>query len=498
MIGMSETGTVPRAAYELPLPNGGKPVAVSSSGRASLPEALLLKNALWFCGLRWIVVGMLATFGLLGMLPNVLESVGLRSGARWPLAIAGVLAVGNVVFCTLVRRQRSATAHGARLNLWGQIVFDLVILTAVIHFVGSVGVSIAFAYLFHTVLACIFLSRVESLAVTLLACALYTGCVVAESAGIVAARSVFVDALAWRHPGFPPAVVVWNVGLALAICMAVWYLTSYLATMVRARDEELGAANRRLEASLEERLSHMLRTTHELKAPFAAIHATTQVLLDGQCGQLPEEAAGFLRRIATRCRRLANEIQEMVQLANLRSESQGTLPMTALDAGQVLAWCVGQVQPLAEERHVVIEARLHQAWTHGVEDHLKMLFTNVLGNAVAYSYEGGRVRVACGPDGAGGATATVEDRGIGIPAAKLPHIFEEYYRTDEAVRHNKQSSGLGLAVVRHVAQTHGIHIRVESSPGVGTTFHVHLPPGKTEAGADLQHKETPDGVRDDR
>ena len=498
MIGMSATGTVPRAAYELPLLNGGKPVAVSSSGRASLPEALLLKNALWFCKLRWIVVGMLAAFGLLGMLPNVLESVGLRSGARWPLAIAGVLAVGNVVFCGLVKRQRSATAHGARLNLWGQIVFDLVILTAVIHFVGSVGVSIAFAYLFHTVLACIFLSRVESLAVTLLVCVLYTGCVVAESAGIISARSIFIDAMAWRHPGFPPAVVIWNVGLALATWMTVWYLTSYLATMVRARDEDLAAANRRLEAALEERLSHMLRTTHELKAPFAAIHATTQVLLDGQCGPLPEEAAGFLRRISMRCRRLANEIQEMVQLANLRSESQGTLPRADLDVGRVLAWCVAQVQPLAEERKVVIEARLHQAWTHGVEDHLKMLFTNILGNAVTYSYEGGRVRVTCGSDGAGGALATVQDHGIGIPAEKLPHIFDEYYRTDEAVRHNKQSSGLGLVVVRHVAQTHGIHIRVESSPGVGTTFHVHIPPGKKELGADLQKKETPDGVPDDR
>jgi signal transduction histidine kinase len=92
----------------------------------------------------------------------------------------------------------------------------------------------------------------------------------------------------------------------------------------------------------------------------------------------------------------------------------------------------------------------------------------------------------------------VADRGIGIPADKLPHIFEDYYRTDEAVRHNKQSSGLGLAIVRHVAQEHGIRIRVESRPGVGTTFYLRLAPGQDDSSLGIENKETDNGVRADR
>jgi two-component system phosphate regulon sensor histidine kinase PhoR len=107
-----------------------------------------------------------------------------------------------------------------------------------------------------------------------------------------------------------------------------------------------------------------------------------------------------------------------------------------------------------------------------------MLFSNLLGNAVIYSHEGGTVRVRCTPLEPGGAKVEIEDQGIGIPAEKLPRIFEEYFRTNEAVRHNKQSSGLGLAIVRQVAEAHGIHIRVESRPGVGTIFRVHLPCGQ--------------------
>ncbi|MHB9008281.1 MAG: ATP-binding protein, partial [Limisphaerales bacterium] len=64
--------------------------------------------------------------------------------------------------------------------------------------------------------------------------------------------------------------------------------------------------------------------------------------------------------------------------------------------------------------------------------------------------------------------------GIGIPPAKLPRIFDDYYRTEEAVRHNQASTGLGLAVVRHVARALGATIQVESAPGWGTRFTVKL------------------------
>jgi signal transduction histidine kinase len=496
---MTSTEVVSSAVYELPLGDAGSVSVSAVPGRSPLPESLLLKNVRWFCRLRWVVIAILASFGALGLVPDLLGTVGLRPSVGWPMVAAGILTLGNIMFCGLPRLlRRTSTPRHARLNLWGQIVFDLLILTGVVHFVGSLQTSIAFAYLFHIVLACIFLSRGESLAVTLTACVLYTGCVAAEAAGLLAPHTVFAAAPGRDYVGPAPWGALWDMALAIAIWLSVWHLTSHLAAMVRARDEQLAEANRRLEAAIEERSRHMLRTTHELKAPFAAIHASAQVLLDGQCGTLPEEALDFLRRISTRCRRLANEIQEMVQLANLRSESQGAMPKVGLNVADLLRWSLAQVLPLAEERRVTFQADIQPARTVGVADHLKMLFSNILGNAVVYSYEGGRVRVRCAPRRDGAAEVAVEDDGIGIPAGKLPHIFEEYYRTDEAVRHNKQSSGLGLAIVRHVAQAHRIRIRVESRPGAGTSFRMTLPPADGAPDTDVQDKEKSDGLPDDR
>jgi len=86
--------------------------------------------------------------------------------------------------------------------------------------------------------------------------------------------------------------------------------------------------------------------------------------------------------------------------------------------------------------------------------------------------------VQCWREPSDGPIVTVEDEGIGIPAEKLPRIFDDYYRTEEAVRHNRDSTGLGLAIVRHVATSHGIRVQVESAPGCGTRFTLRFPHGE--------------------
>jgi signal transduction histidine kinase len=227
----------------------------------------------------------------------------------------------------------------------------------------------------------------------------------------------------------------------------------------------------------------MLRTTHELKTPFAAIHANAQLLLRGHCGVLSDEALDVVRRIARRCSRLASEIQEMLQLANLRSSSDRPLQPTELDLAEVVGWAIGQVSQTAEQRGVAIGAELETTPIMGVQDHLRMLLANLLSNAVAYSQEGGRVEVRCRAAASGdGVLVSIGDNGIGIAPEKLPRIFDEYYRTNEAARHNKESTGLGLAIVQHVALEHGIRVRVESTLKEGTVFTLGFPRGEEPAG----------------
>ena len=450
---------------------------------AQRPEAsdrldvyLLRPNAVWFCRLRWIVVVILATAGAAAGLGLPLHHTGVRLQPGWLLIAAGFVAVLNVAYLFLLPHD-DAPGYVVRLkvHVWFQIVMDLVVLTAVIHFLGSVETPAVFMYLFHIILACIFFPPWQSLIVAMLSAGLYLSCLALESLGFLAASTVVLQT------GFPDrrhltgGFWVAHLGFTLMIAGVIWHLASQLAGAVRQRDQNLADANARLQASSEERAQHMLQTTHQLKAPFAAIHANAQLLLRGTCGTLPEAAREAVERIAARCAMVSQQVVDMLQLANLRSAGQAKHLLVDLDLAAVIQASISRFEPVASQRDIRIQADLNTCVVRAVEDHLKMLLDNLINNAINYSYPGGTVHVSCFRQPDGTTEVAIRDEGIGIAAGKLPKIFEDYYRTSEAVRHNKESTGLGLAIVRHAARLADIQVQVESGPGWGTRFTLTVP-----------------------
>ncbi len=463
------------AAYELSPHRPDAPPAPDDAGRDALPtRALLRQHAVWFCRLRWIVAGVLAATGLAACWPGWPEWFAASLPPAWLLACAAALAAVNVAYLLTLRRLPADSPAGSvRRHLWCQVVVDLIVLTAVVHAVGGRLTYAPVAYLFHIVLACIFFPPGESLGVTAVAAVLFGTLTLLQATEVLPAPQAASALPAAGATGLDGQL--WQLGSLLAVWAVIWYLASRLTAELRQRTRELAAANRRLEASSAERTSHMLQTTHQLKAPFAAIHANTQLLLNGYAGPLAAESRTVIEKIAARAQMLSRQIQEMLQLANLRSQAQAEPPRTVFNLRDVVQREVERIGAQAALRGIALETRLQPVLVRGSSDHLVMLIDNVLNNAVNYSYDGGRVAVSCGPDGPATACLAVRDRGIGISADKLAHVFEDYYRTTEAARHNKSSTGLGLAIVRLVAQALQATVRIESSPGWGTRVTLRMP-----------------------
>ncbi len=477
----ADSDTSPEATYELPLPGQQEAAREQAEPEPhdSLPGTLLVRNIQWICWLRWLVTAVLVAIGVAAWVPALAGWLNMREQIIWPFVLAGILTVENTAFLIHYRHLADSSPREVRLSLWGQIVVDLLVLTGVVHYTGSMETYVHFAYLFHIVLACIFFPRRSSIAVTLIACILYGTCVVLEEAGVWPLAFIFAGNSFRESMAMTLGLKTLNFLSTLGMLLVVWYLASRLSAMVRRRDRELGVMNQRLVRAREERMRHMLRTTHELKAPFAAIQANTQLLLNGYCGEFGDDVRQVVQKISNRSHRLAHEIQEMLQLANLRSQGQRPPDRTTFDLAEVVRWCIAQVRPRAEERKIRLSESIEPVRTTCVEEHLKMLFANLLSNAVAYSYEKGQVHITCGRDPQGGGVVTIEDHGMGVEPEKLPRIFDEYYRTTEAARHNKESSGLGLAIVRHIVQRHALGLRVQSRVGKGTKFEVTLPAAGT-------------------
>jgi two-component system phosphate regulon sensor histidine kinase PhoR len=172
---------------------------------------------------------------------------------------------------------------------------------------------------------------------------------------------------------------------------------------------------------------------------------------------------------------VSHEIKAMLQLANLRSTAQDAPPRTVVDLAAVIRSSAAGFQPAAARRQIAVEEDLQPARVSVVHDHAVMIIDNILSNAISYSRNGGKVAIACRATPGGGAAVAVRDAGIGIPADKLPRIFDDYFRTNQAAQYNPASTGLGLAIVRQAAIAGRVAVRVESAEGQGTQFLLDFP-----------------------
>ena len=463
--------------YELPLEEEDGPPLIQHEEDAPLPLGQLIRNLKWFVCLRALVSFVFVVSGFV-YLPtgSFFRQQGISVPYLWPIWLGIILCLANIGFFLHSRKAAaSQSTKAVRVALWTQIVFDLIVLSVAVHFLGSVSSFASFACLFHIVLACILFPRKESFCVVLLASVLFAGCVVAERTGLVEPSSLFGDAVRAMDPTSPLLALTMHIASGIAVWLTVWYMASRVARTTRLRDLQLAETNQRLIRAGTERVRHMLHTTHEIKAPFAAIHANTQVLLKGYCGELPEKAVDIVERIERRCRRLSDEIKQMVQLANLQSKGQSDPPTETIDLKECLEQCLAQAEDLAMEHDVLLETELESVSVQGIRDHIHMMFENLISNAISYSHCDETVRICCRSTQDYAAEVSVQDQGIGIPEEKVSRIFEDYYRTQEAVSHNKSSTGLGLAVVRRIALKHNLRVVVKTELERGTTFIVSFP-----------------------
>ena len=248
----------------------------------------------------------------------------------------------------------------------------------------------------------------------------------------------------------------------------------------RRRAEERAVAVARAEVAqadaehAREQLQELVATiAHDLLQPLAAIRGRAQ-LLQRQLQQ-PQPATRLsegLERIAQTATDMANQLDELV--AASRAEMTLVLARSPTDLCALVRQAVSGAEQTTDRHEFRCEfsqaAAVTGDWDGG---RLSRVLNNLLSNAVKYSPGGGEIVVRVSSD-SGWAIVMVEDHGLGIPAADLPHVFEPFHRGRNAVR-SIGGAGIGLASVRQIVEAHGGSVEVSSRLGEGSTFIVRLP-----------------------
>lgn len=223
------------------------------------------------------------------------------------------------------------------------------------------------------------------------------------------------------------------------------------------------------------RRDFVANVSHELKTPLTSIKGFVETLLDGALEQ-PEEATRFCTIIAKQVDRLQAIIEDLLSLSRIEQEAeQGQVVLKPANLRDVLHTGLMSCAHQAAEKGITVDIHCDPDCTARINVPLfEQVVVNLIDNAIKYSDPGKKVTIEVGPTGPNW-EIRFQDQGCGIEAVHLARIFERFYRVDKARSRKVGGTGLGLAIVKHIISAHNGRIRVESQPGLGSTFTVVLP-----------------------
>jgi two-component system OmpR family sensor kinase len=215
--------------------------------------------------------------------------------------------------------------------------------------------------------------------------------------------------------------------------------------------------------------------SHELRTPLTSVRGLAEYGLLQGGGASPEELLRLMGLIAREGGRMGRLVDDLLLLA--RFDAGRALERQPVDLASIAAEAVRQARIVAPGRPITLEAA-EPVIVDGDTERLRQVIDNLIGNAVQHTPPGTPVAVTVsGEPGSG--RLTVADNGPGMTQEQASHVFERFYRTDDARARARGGAGLGLAIAASLAAAHGGELTVDAEPGHGAAFHLHLPLAET-------------------
>jgi two-component system NtrC family sensor kinase len=195
-------------------------------------------------------------------------------------------------------------------------------------------------------------------------------------------------------------------------------------------------------------------------------------LLD-RIGPLNDQQKDFVRRVQASVQSITALVNDLLDLGRIESGFDTRKDVVALDG--ILRYTLDNLHKQILDKDIALTVDVPEGIMPvlGNPVRLRQVVDNLVGNAVKYTTEGGKINISMQIEG-GQLIMAVTDTGVGIPLTDQPHIFEKFYRASNAPK-GTPGTGLGLAIVKSIAERHGGKVWVESELGHGSIFHLQIP-----------------------
>jgi signal transduction histidine kinase len=213
--------------------------------------------------------------------------------------------------------------------------------------------------------------------------------------------------------------------------------------------------------------------SHEFRSPLTAMRQMSEILAFGRVPN-EEKRQRFYDTLLGETQRLQRLVETLLNFNKMEAGAR-RYRLEVIDAGNVVEGVVAEFEPqvAASGRRIELTKPPGPNPTNADAEALALAVSNLIDNALKYSPGQPAIWVECGREG-NVVVIRVRDKGMGIPAAEQPTIFEKFVRGSEADAAQVNGTGVGLSMVRHIVRAHGGRIHVQSTPGEGSTFTIEL------------------------
>jgi len=231
-----------------------------------------------------------------------------------------------------------------------------------------------------------------------------------------------------------------------------------------------------VQAANQAKSDFLANMSHELRTPLNAIIGFSEVLKEGQAGELNPKQSEYCGEIHESGRHLLALINDILDLSKIEAGKM-TLELEEVALAPLLDGCLVIIRERALTHAIALKARLAgdlgAAWVDMRK--VRQIVYNLLSNAVKFTRDGGMVILEARRTHSGLLEFSVIDNGIGIAEKDLPRLFAPFGQLDSSLARKYEGTGLGLSMVKRLAELHGGTVSVNSIPGAGSRFTVRLP-----------------------
>jgi len=457
-----------------PLKKMNNVISREQSATEHTPEerALLFRLGVYI-KIRWLIVLMVVFATLFASLVFNIDFPTLPV-----YIICAIIASYNLIFVRQARRLEAdkvgQVIERAQASANIQIVLDLLMLTALMHFAGGIENPFISFYLAHTIAASILLPQRRAYALATLVLLAITLLVLLEYYGVIPHVNLQGFVLETRYKDSSRVIGV-LVALATLVYGCTYVVTAVSGElrrrqqeMVKLMDQLLDKRNKELEQAskevvkLEEERRHFARflgvVAHDLQSPLVATQSLISYILDGFTGTITDGQRDLLERGIRRIDGLLTLITDLLDIPRIET-GQITREMREISFIEVVKRSLEGMDNLAQQKGITLKVELPENLPkiNGASRRLQQVVTNLVSNAINYTNEGMvLVRVT---DSDNDVRFEVIDSGIGVLPGDLPRLFNDFFRGSNA---GSKGTGLGLSISKRIVEAHGGKIWVES------------------------------------